>query len=138
MTTKSLRSLLLALLGAAACSPGADVGRSASRDLTLAAGQFMLREVRSSRPVDQESSFLLAEGVSWTRRGFDTRSRDPREVAARLTRGMQAGDILLLHDGGSARTAAGAPVVLEALARVLECAAAQGLRPVALHQALDP
>jgi len=37
MTTKSLRSLLLALLGAAACSPGADVGRSASRDLTLAA-----------------------------------------------------------------------------------------------------
>lgn len=76
--------------------------------------------------------------VSWTRRGFDTRSRNPREVAARLTRGLQAGDILLLHDGGSARTAAGAPVVLEALARVLESAAAQGLRPVALHQALDP
>ena len=37
MTTTSLRSLLLALLGAAACSSGSDVGGAPSRDLTLAA-----------------------------------------------------------------------------------------------------
>jgi hypothetical protein len=37
MTTASSRSLLLALLGAAACSAGSDAGRTPARDLTLAA-----------------------------------------------------------------------------------------------------
>jgi hypothetical protein len=37
MTTNCLRPLLLALLGAAACSSGSDVSRSRSRDLTMAA-----------------------------------------------------------------------------------------------------
>ena len=74
--------------------------------------------------------------VSWTRRGFDTRVRDGAAVAARLTRNLAPGDILLLHDGGSIRTAEGTPVVLDALARVLAAAYAQGLRPVALHQAI--
>lgn len=75
--------------------------------------------------------------VSWTRRGFDTRTRDPGVVAARLTRGLRAGDILLLHDGHGARTHEGAPVVLEALARVLEAVRGAGLRPVTLRAALD-
>src|SRR5260221_464158 len=35
--------------------------------------------------------------VSWTRRGYDTVSRDGARVAARLGRGLQAGGILLLH-----------------------------------------
>lgn len=76
--------------------------------------------------------------VSWTRRGFDTRIGHPGFVAARLTRGIAAGDILLLHDGHAARTAAGVPVVLEALPRVLEAARAANLRPVALHHAVAP
>jgi len=75
--------------------------------------------------------------VSWTRRGFDTRSRDAGAVTRRLTRGLRAGDILLLHDGHAARTAAGAPVVLEVLPRLLEAARAAGLRPVTLRSALD-
>jgi len=75
--------------------------------------------------------------VSWTRRGFDTRARDAAVVRARLTRGLAAGDILLLHDGHAARTAAGAPVVLEVLPRLLEAARAAGLRPVTLRAALD-
>ena len=59
--------------------------------------------------------------TSWTRRGFDTVTRDPALVSARLTRGLSAGDVLLLHDG------AGTPaVVLEALPRVLEAIAAAG------------
>jgi peptidoglycan/xylan/chitin deacetylase (PgdA/CDA1 family) len=76
--------------------------------------------------------------VSWTRRGFDTQRRDPVEVARLLTRGLAAGDILLLHDGECARTEAGEPVAVAVLPRVLETAHAQGLRPVTLAQALDP
>jgi peptidoglycan/xylan/chitin deacetylase (PgdA/CDA1 family) len=75
--------------------------------------------------------------VSWTRRGFDTRNGNASSVHARLTRGLRAGDILLLHDGHAARTPAGAPVVLEVLPRVLEAARAAGLRPVTLRSALD-
>ena len=75
--------------------------------------------------------------VSWTRRGFDTRTRDAVAVSARLTRGLAAGDILLLHDGHAARTAGGVPVVLEALPRLLGAARAAGLRPVTLRAALD-
>ena len=71
--------------------------------------------------------------VSWTRRAFDTRRSDARSVAADLVRDVGAGDILLLHDGHWARTAAGAPVVLEALPRVLDAIASKGLRPVTIE-----
>jgi peptidoglycan-N-acetylglucosamine deacetylase len=74
--------------------------------------------------------------VSWTRRGFDTHHGDADFVSGKLLDGLAAGDILLLHDGNCARTRAGTPVVLEVLPRVLRAAQAQGLRPVALHQAL--
>lgn len=70
--------------------------------------------------------------VSWTRRGFDTVTGDPARVASRLVDGLAAGDVLVLHDGGSARTPRGGPVVLEALPRVLEALAGRGLRSVPL------
>ena len=76
--------------------------------------------------------------VSWTRRGYDTRERDPAKVLARLTRGLSAGDILLLHDGHAARTADGRAVVLEVLPALLEQCRRSGLRPVTLPQALSP
>ena len=76
--------------------------------------------------------------VSWTRRGFDTRERDPARVLARLTRDLGAGDILLLHDGNAARTAGGRPVVLEVLPPLLERLRTDGLRAVTLPQALTP
>ena len=75
--------------------------------------------------------------VSWTRRGYDTRRTDVDFVAERLVNGLAAGDILLLHDGHSARTATGAPVVLEVLPRLLDAVQRQGLRPVTLSQAID-
>ncbi|HXO43758.1 MAG TPA: polysaccharide deacetylase family protein [Thermoanaerobaculia bacterium] len=78
---------------------------------------------------------LAAAGLhlaSWTRRGFDTVSRDPGRVAARLLKGAAGGDVLLLHDGSAARHRGGAPVVLAALPRVLDELARRGLRAVPL------
>jgi peptidoglycan/xylan/chitin deacetylase (PgdA/CDA1 family) len=78
---------------------------------------------------------LAARGLalaSWTHRAFDTVRARPEAVAAALLGGLAAGDVLLLHDGGSARTAAGVPVVLEALPRLLDGIAVRGLHPVPL------
>lgn len=75
--------------------------------------------------------------VSWTRRGYDTVTRDGARVANRLLRGLRAGDILLLHDGTSARDASGRPVVLEALPRVLDAMARNGLHSEPLHAVLE-
>ncbi len=74
--------------------------------------------------------------VSWTRRGFDTRERDPARVLARLVRHLAAGDILLLHDGHAARGASGRPVVLDVLPALLDAIAAAGLHTETLPQAL--
>ena len=73
--------------------------------------------------------------ASWTRRGFDTVNRDADTVFARLSRGLQAGDILLLHDGGAARNASGTPVVLEVLPRLLALLRSARLTPVTLRAA---
>lgn len=88
-------------------------------------------------------SFLLegelrAAGLrltSWTRRAFDTVDGDAARVAARLTRGLAAGDILVLHDGRGARSPGGRPVVLDALPRLLDAVAGQGLEAAPLRLA---
>jgi peptidoglycan-N-acetylglucosamine deacetylase len=76
--------------------------------------------------------------VSWTRRGFDTRERDPARVLARLTRGLAAGDILLLHDGHAQRSAEGKPIVLHVLPRLLAALQTQSLKAVTLAAAVPP
>jgi peptidoglycan/xylan/chitin deacetylase (PgdA/CDA1 family) len=76
--------------------------------------------------------------ASWTRRGFDTVSASAEAVLAKLTRGLAAGDILLLHDGHAALTRGGAPVILEVLPRLLDALAAADLTPVTLRAALAP
>ena len=70
--------------------------------------------------------------VSWTRRGFDTVTRDAARVASRLALGLRSGDILLLHDGGSARDTSGRPVVLSALPLLLDALARHSLRATSL------
>jgi peptidoglycan/xylan/chitin deacetylase (PgdA/CDA1 family) len=84
-------------------------------------------------PILTRLSLLLA---SWTRRGFDSVNRDPDSVLMRLTTGLAAGDILLLHDGHAARTRAGTPVILEVLPRLLTIIAASRLTPIRLRAAL--
>jgi peptidoglycan/xylan/chitin deacetylase (PgdA/CDA1 family) len=76
--------------------------------------------------------------VSWTRRGYDTRTADAGVVLARLSTGLAGGDIVLLHDGNARRTAGGTPVLLEVLPSLLARCGALGLRPVTLAQALPP
>lgn len=74
--------------------------------------------------------------AAWTRRGYDTREADPTVVLARLTDNLAAGDILLVHDGNSARNAAGQPVILSVLPELLRTISAAGLTPVTLPAAL--
>ena len=84
-------------------------------------------------PVLQQLGLRLA---SWTRRGFDTRAKDPELVLARLERGLKGGDILLLHDGHCAADRAGHPVVLSVLPPLLRTLAARGLSSVRLADAV--
>jgi len=74
--------------------------------------------------------------ASWTRRGFDTRTRDAACVAKRLLHTLAARDILLLHDGHAARDVRGQPVVIDALEIVLQAAHEAGLACTTLRAAL--
>lgn len=65
--------------------------------------------------------------VSWTRRGLDTVDANPQGVLARLTSGLAAGDVLLLHDDR--------PRALEVLPALLDELAARGLKSVTLPSA---
>jgi peptidoglycan/xylan/chitin deacetylase (PgdA/CDA1 family) len=74
--------------------------------------------------------------LSWTRRALDGTRGDAERGLARLTQGLAAGDILLMHDGRCACSAEGRPVVLDILPRLLDRLAAEGLRAVSLPMAL--
>jgi peptidoglycan-N-acetylglucosamine deacetylase len=74
--------------------------------------------------------------VSWTRRGYDAVTRRPEMVLRRITRGLAAGDILVLHDTAASRTAAGVPVVLDVLPPLLQQIEAAGLRALSLPLAM--
>jgi peptidoglycan/xylan/chitin deacetylase (PgdA/CDA1 family) len=73
--------------------------------------------------------------TSWTRRGYDTIDADASRVLGRLTKGLAAGDVLLLHDGVVARARREDPTVLRVLPRLLEQIADRGLRSVTLRSA---
>ncbi len=82
--------------------------------------------------LDPVLSVLGLQHASWARRGLDTRCGDPARVLRRLLRGLRPGDVLLLHDGCSARTPAGKPVVLEVVPALLAALAKCGLQAVPL------
>lgn len=83
-------------------------------------------------PVLAELDLHLA---AWTRRPYDTRDGRAEVVLARLTRKLGPGDILLMHDGHSARTPQGELVLLAVLPTLLQILAAQRLQPVTLKDA---
>lgn len=117
----------------------------------LQAAQDTLSSITGQRPLffrapaglrnpflDPVLSRLGLRLASWSARGFDTRISDPARVQGKLLSGLQAGAILLLHDGHAARTTRGVPVVLEVLPALVASAAAAGLRFVTLRQAASP
>jgi peptidoglycan-N-acetylglucosamine deacetylase len=83
-------------------------------------------------PVLRKLDLRLA---AWTRRGYDTRERDPHTVARRLLDGLAPRDILLLHDGNAALTVEGKPLILAVLPRVIDAARQRHLRFVTLREA---
>lgn len=87
--------------------------------------------------LDPVLSRLELRLATWTRRGFDTVTSDADAVYARLVKSLQAGDILLLHDGHAARGGAGVPVILDVLPRLLTTLSARKLQPVTLRAALS-
>ena len=87
--------------------------------------------------LDPVLSRLGLQLASWSTRAFDTRIGDVERVRNTLLSGLQAGAILLLHDGNAARTPDGIPVILEVLPSVLASAAAARLRFVTLRRALS-
>lgn len=76
--------------------------------------------------------------AAWTRRAYDTRRGNADFVCGRLSSGLAAGDILLLHDGNAARTADGEPVILAVLPRLLATIRAAGLATVTLADGCSP
>jgi peptidoglycan/xylan/chitin deacetylase (PgdA/CDA1 family) len=73
--------------------------------------------------------------VSWRRRGFDSVDGNAERVLRRLTRGVRAGDVLMLHDGPPIRALPDGPTVLRVLPRLLDALAERGLRSVTLRSA---
>jgi peptidoglycan/xylan/chitin deacetylase (PgdA/CDA1 family) len=100
--------------------------------------QLTGRRPRLFRPPAGMRSFLLdhllaTTGltlVSWSTRGYDAVSRDSKKVFSRLALGVQAGGILLLHDGSVSGRGNG--VILDVLPRLLELIEERGLTPVPL------
>lgn len=76
--------------------------------------------------------------AAWTRRGFDTRPVPAALVLQRLTRGLDAGDILLLHDGNAGRQPDGTATIVAVLPELLTKIRAAGLVPVTLRMAREP
>jgi peptidoglycan/xylan/chitin deacetylase (PgdA/CDA1 family) len=117
----------------------------------LSRAQTMLSDIVGVRPtcfrapaglrnpfLDPVLSRLGLHLVSWTRRGFDTREASAARVLERLSRGLAAGDILLLHDGHAARGPSGQPVLLDVLPALIERCRDGGLTTVTLPHAIAP
>ncbi|MGE5385966.1 MAG: polysaccharide deacetylase family protein [Betaproteobacteria bacterium] len=72
--------------------------------------------------------------ATWNRRAYDTLRPDPEIAHRRLTGGLGAGDILLLHDGNAARHSK-TPVILPLLPLLIGTIRESGLNPVTLERA---
>ena len=73
--------------------------------------------------------------TSWTRRGFDSTATNPAPVLQRLFTNLNAGDILLLHDGSMFRSRRERPIVIDVLPSLLKKLSDRGLKSVTLRHA---
>jgi len=125
------------LLGPGAMSSEVSQAQESIYRVTGSSPQFFRAPAGLRNPfLDPVLTRLKLRLASWTRRGFDTVSADADAVFRRLANPLQAGDILLLHDGHAARTRRGQAVILDVLPRLLETLRARGLKSVTLRSAL--
>jgi peptidoglycan/xylan/chitin deacetylase (PgdA/CDA1 family) len=75
--------------------------------------------------------------ATWSVRGFDTQVGDTQQVKNKLLAGLHPGGILLMHDGNSAFTPQGNPIIVEVLPSLLAAAKARDLHFVTLQQAVS-
>ena len=124
-------SMRFSLLGPRGDRAGNRRAQDCIREVTGEVAQFFRAPAGLRNPLlDPVLAHANLRLASWTRRGFDTRTTDPDGSSARSPRRLAGGDILLLHDGHAARTARGAPVILEVLPRLLaRLARARGCAP---------
>lgn len=115
--------------------------RAAQETLTTITGQpplFFRAPAGLRNPfLDPVLTRLKLRLASWSTRAFDTRTGNAERVKSKLLRDLQAGAILLLHDGNAARTSRGVPVILDVVPAIAATAKAAGLRFVTLREALS-
>jgi peptidoglycan/xylan/chitin deacetylase (PgdA/CDA1 family) len=106
-------------------------------DITGQAPRFFRATAGLRNPfLDPVLAALDLRLAAWSRRAYDTREGRPDVVLGRLTRGLGAGDILLMHDGHAALTPEGQPVILAVLPHLLHKLAEHQLKPVTLAEAV--
>jgi peptidoglycan/xylan/chitin deacetylase (PgdA/CDA1 family) len=126
------------LRGYRACQREVDAGQVALTAITGRAPRFFRAPAGLRNPfLDAVLAHSNLQLAAWTRRGFDTRSGDAALVLKRLLHNLQGGDILLLHDGNSAYTNNGKPVIVAVLPQLLAALAARGLTTITLPAALE-
>jgi len=129
-------SLLFAAFGMARMQADIAAAQACLADITGRAPRFFRPTAGLRNPLlDPVLARLDLMLAAWTRRPFDTRSGDPQRIYHRLTDGLAAGDILLMHDGNAALSPTGRPVILEVLPRLLGTFRESHLNPVTLQQA---
>ena len=75
--------------------------------------------------------------VSWTRRAYDSVRTDAQAVVRALTVGLEAGDILLLHDSAPAGPRSTDPIVLSVLPPLIRTVRERELKSVTLRAAYE-
>lgn len=127
-----------ALRGYRGCQREVSAGQAALTAITGQAPRFFRAPAGLRNPfLDPVLAINNLQLAAWTRRGFDTRNRDAAQVLNRLLRNLQSGDILLLHDGNSAYTDNGKPVIVAVLPQLLAALAARKLTTITLPAALE-
>ena len=113
-----------------------DAAQQAIADVTGSLPRFFRAPMGFRTPfLDPVIARLGLHYTSWTRRGFDSTAKHSAQVLRRLVTGLQAGDILLLHDGSMLRTRRERAIVLDVLPDLLKNISDRGLKSVTLRDA---
>ena len=113
-----------------------ETAQTAIAEITGSAPRFFRAPMGLRTPfLDPVLARLGLHYSTWTRRGFDSVAKDAVPVLQRLTKGLAAGDILLLHDGSMLATRRTKPIVLDVLPNLLTKISEAGLKPVTLRHA---